>query len=72
MGQLKVQAINPVLVTGWLSLVWVVRGLEWEFTCGFCRNRLRRVTWMFASSIDCPACGTRNVVRTGWMSGRTG
>ena len=68
MGQLKVEAIDPVLVTGWRSLVWVFRGVEWELTCGFCRERFRRVVWLFSGSVVCSACGTRSLLSSaGWL-----
>jgi hypothetical protein len=62
-GRLKVEAINPVLVTsGWRSLLWMIRGAAWELTCGFCRTRSRRMVWLFAISVICPACGTENLL----------
>jgi hypothetical protein len=67
MGELKVEAIDPVLMTGWRSLLSLVRGAEWELTCGFCRVRFRKIVSLFASSVTCPACGTRNLLtRAGW------
>jgi hypothetical protein len=63
-GRLKVEAINPVLVTsGWRSLLWMIRGAAWEFTCGFCRTRSRRMVYLLAGSVFCPACGTENLLR---------
>jgi hypothetical protein len=68
MGQLNIEAINPVIVSGWGSLLWAFRGVEWEVTCGLCRTRFRSLAYLFASSIVCPACGTRNLVsNAGWL-----
>jgi rRNA maturation endonuclease Nob1 len=68
MGQLKVEAINPVLDTSLRSLFWVVRAARWELTCGFCRTRFQGTVWLFASSTVCPACGTRNMLSSaGWL-----
>jgi hypothetical protein len=69
MGQLKVEAINPVLVTtGAKSFLWLVRGVEWELTCGFCRTRINRIVWMGSTSVICPVCGTRNLLSSaGWL-----
>ena len=68
MGQLKVEAINPVLITGWRSFVWLSRRVEWELTCGFCRTRFRRTVWMASGSVVCPACETRNLLSSaGWL-----
>jgi hypothetical protein len=64
-GRLKVEAINPVLVTsGWRSLLWMIRGAAWELTCGFCRTRSRRMVSLLAGSVICPACGTENLLRS--------
>jgi hypothetical protein len=69
MGRLIVDGINPILATrGWRSLLWVIRGATWEVTCGSCRTRFTRMIWLFASSVDCPACGTRNTLsNAGWF-----
>ncbi len=68
MGQLKVEAINPVLETSLRSLLWVVRAARWELTCGFCRTLFQSTVWLLASSIVGPDCGTRNMLSSaGWL-----
>jgi hypothetical protein len=64
---LIVEAINPEVVSGWRSLLWVVRTAKWELTCGFCRTRFQSYCWFPLSWIDCPSCGTRNSLSSaGW------
>jgi hypothetical protein len=66
-GMLTVEAINPVLLSGWRSLIWMIRGAKWELTCGFCRTHFQSYAPMVASYIDCPSCGTRNRLSSaGW------
>jgi len=60
MGQLVVDAINPVMDGAWKSLRWLVRAVRWEATCGFCRTRFSETGWILRSSAVCPHCGTRN------------
>ena len=55
-------AINPQRADSWRSLMWLVRGARWDFTCGFCRQRFRGITWILSSTIACPACGTQNIL----------
>ena len=65
---LTVEAINPVLVSRWRSLLWMIRGAKWELTCGYRRTHFASYAWLFATSIDCPSCGTRNRLSSaGWF-----
>ncbi len=68
MALLQVEAINPVLTTtGWRSMLWLIRGADWNLTCGFCRTRFHTIAYLGAMSIDCPECGTRNRLSSaGW------
>ena len=62
MSQLQIEAINPVQVDTLLSLDWMIRQAHWELTCGFCRHHFRRSVSVFAPAVDCPACGTGNLL----------
>jgi DNA-directed RNA polymerase subunit RPC12/RpoP len=64
MGELTVEGINPVLVDSFWNFLWAIRGSRWEVTCGLCRTRFRDTGWMLRSWVRCPACGTRNIVRS--------
>ena len=64
MGQLVVDAINPVMDGSWKSLRWLVRAVRWDATCGFCRARFGDTGWILRSSVVCPECGTRNRLPT--------
>ena len=63
MGQLKVMAIDARLETGPIGLLLsLIRGARWELTCGFCKERFRKVLLLFLGFADCPYCGTRNLL----------
>ncbi len=64
MGQLVVEAINPV-PDSWRSLRWMVRAFRWELTCGFCKTRFADTGWVARTTVNCPACGTKNMLLTG-------
>jgi DNA-directed RNA polymerase subunit RPC12/RpoP len=63
MGQLEVEAINAQRDTGWrgwaLAMVWYTR---WDLTCGFCRRPFASNLFGAATALDCPHCGTRNLL----------
>jgi hypothetical protein len=61
-GPLEIEAINAERIDSWRSFSWVVRLTRWELTCGFCRLRFRRLAPFARSEIDCPQCGTRNLL----------
>ena len=63
MGQLEMPAIDARMEAGVRGfLLGLIRGASWELTCGFCRQRFRRLQYSVRTSIDCPFCGTRNVL----------
>jgi hypothetical protein len=63
MAQLRLDAINARLESGWLGvLLGIARFARWDLTCGFCRQRVRKVQFLVWSSVVCPYCGTRNVL----------
>lgn len=63
MGQLKVNAINARLQDGLLGLLLgMARSARWELTCGFCKERFRKVQYLASSTAVCPYCGTRNLL----------
>ena len=62
-GQLRLNAINAQLETGLVGLLLgMIRGARWELTCGFCKERFRKVQFMVFSTAVCPYCGTRNLL----------
>ena len=64
-GTLTIDAIGAERIDTWRSLHWTLRLVRWEVTCAFCRLRFRRSTWYIRSFVECPECGTRNVIRVG-------
>lgn len=63
MGQLRLNAIDAQLDTGFRGfMLAMVRGAGWELTCGFCKQRFRKVIFLTWSSAVCPFCGTRNLL----------
>jgi rRNA maturation endonuclease Nob1 len=62
-GQLRVQAINARMETGWLGFAFaLIRGMRWNLTCGFCKRPFRKNVYMISTSAVCPYCGTRNLL----------
>ena len=61
-AQLKLNAIDAQLLNRWLDFLWIFRVARWELTCGFCRMRFKKDVYWVASWIDCPGCGTRNLL----------
>lgn len=62
-AQLKVRAIDARLESGPLGLLLsLIRGARWELTCGFCKERFRKIQYIFTGFADCPYCGTRNLL----------
>jgi hypothetical protein len=60
MGQLVVDAINPVMDGSRKSLRWLARAARSAATCGFCRTRSSDTGWVVRTSVVCPDGGTRN------------
>ena len=66
MGQLQLNAIDARLETGLRGLLLaMIRGAQWELTCGFCKERFRKVLFIAWSSAVCPYCGARNLLPVG-------
>jgi hypothetical protein len=60
-GQLTVNAIDARQELGFSGfLLALLRTSRWELTCGFCKEPSRRYQWLWASTVVCPYCGTRN------------
>ena len=61
MAKLKVDAINARYVGRFLDFRWLFQSARWELTCGFCKERFTE-TWSMGSGVDCPYCGTYNLL----------
>jgi hypothetical protein len=63
MGQLRLSAIDATWQGGWLGLLLsLALVFRWDFTCGFCKSRVRKVQFRAWSTAVCPFCGTRNLL----------
>lgn len=63
MGQLEVEAINAQRSTGWMEwALAMLRYTRWDLTCGFCRRPFAKSLFGIATTVDCPYCGTRNLL----------
>jgi hypothetical protein len=62
-AQLKVNAINARFEGAVLGLLLgMARSARWDVTCGFCKERFRKVQFLAWSTAVCPFCGARNLL----------
>jgi DNA-directed RNA polymerase subunit RPC12/RpoP len=71
-GQLTVNAIGARYVGRFLDFRWLLQGAKWELTCGFCKEHFTATAWSDYGAMECPDCGTRNLLlmpRFAWDPG---